>query len=260
VTLFEAIVLGIVQGVTEFLPISSDGHLALAQHLLGTVQPLWVDVAVHVATLAAIIVAFRAPIVALAAGALAGRRDAWRDVALYAAASVPAAAFGLLFKERLETLKQSLWIVGGLFVLMGFVLWTARTRMGGERERPSLWEATAIGVAQAAAILPAISRSGSTITVALWRGIHPDRAAEFSFVLGVPAIAGAAALEFGDFVDGVRQVGALPVALAMAAAFASGLLAIALLRRMLRARAFHRFAPYLWVVGAATLLLAAARP
>ena len=91
-TLFEAIIIGVVQGVTEFLPISSDGHLALAQHLLGAVQPLWVDVAVHVATLAAILVAFRAPIVALAAGALRGDRQAWRDVGLFAIASVPAAA------------------------------------------------------------------------------------------------------------------------------------------------------------------------
>lgn len=258
-TLFEAIVLGVVQGVTEFLPISSDGHLALAQHLLGAVQPLWVDVAVHVATLAAIIVAFRTPITDLAAGVLAGRREAWHDLGLYAVASVPAAAFGIAFKEQLETLKNSLWIVGGLFVLMGLVLWTVRTRMQGTRERPTVWEAVAIGVAQAAAILPSVSRSGSTITVALWRGISPDRAAEFSFVLGVPAIAGAAALEFGAFLEGVQHVGVLPVALAMGAAFVSGLFAIALLRRMLRARAFHRFAPYLWIVGAGTLVLAAVR-
>lgn len=258
-TVVEAIVLGIVQGVTEFLPVSSDGHLALAQHLLGAVQPLWVDVAVHVATLAAIVVAFRGPIAALLRGLLAGAIESRRDLARYAVASVPAAAAGLLFKEQFETFKQSLWIVGGLFVVMGGVLWSARSRMDGTRERPGYGEAVAIGVAQAAAILPSISRSGSTITVALWRGLSPDRAAEFSFVLGVPAIAGAAALEFGAFADGVREVGVVPVAVAMLAAFVSGLGAITLLRRMLRARAFHRFAPYLWAVGAGTLILAAVR-
>jgi undecaprenyl-diphosphatase len=259
VTLLEAAILGLVQGITEFLPISSDGHLALAQHLLGTVQPLWVDVSVHVATLVAIVVAFRTPIWALARGVLAGQRQALADLGLYAIASVPAAAIGILFKDQLEQVKQSLWFVGAAFVVMGVVLWTAKGRMAGTRERPNAWEAFAIGWGQAAAILPAISRSGSTITIALWRGIYPDRAADFSFVLGIPAIAGAAALEFPEFVEGVSGVGAMPVAVAMLAAFLSGLAAIALLRRLLRARAFHRFAPYLWAVGLLTLALAASR-
>jgi undecaprenyl-diphosphatase len=259
VTFLEALILGLVQGLTEFLPISSDGHLALAQHLLGTVQPLWVDVSVHVATLAAIIVAFRVPIQALVRGVLTGQRRALQDLGLYAVASAPAAVIGMVFKEQLEQVKHSLWAVGGLFVVMGLVLWTAKGRMAGTRERPNAWEAFAIGCGQAAAILPSISRSGSTITIALWRGIGPDRAADFSFVLGIPAIAGAAALEFPAFLRGVAGVGAVPVAVAMAAAFLSGLAAIMLLRRMLRARVFHRFAPYLWVVGLLTLALAAAR-
>jgi len=259
VTTVQALILGIVQGLTEFLPISSDGHLALAQHLLGAVQPLWVDVAVHVATLAAIVVAFRAPIVELARGVLTGRREAWQDLGLYALASVPAAVIGIVFKTQLEQMKNYLWFVGAAFVVMGFILWTARGRMSGTRQRPNVWEAFAIGLGQAAAILPAISRSGCTITIALRRDIAPDRAAEFSFVLGIPAIAGAAALEFREFLAGIAGVGVAPVALAMGAAFVTGLAAIALLRRLLRARAFHRFAPYLWVVGAFTLVLAAVR-
>jgi undecaprenyl-diphosphatase len=258
-TMVEALILGVVQGITEFLPVSSDGHLALAQHLLGTIQPLWVDVAVHFATLAAILVAFRAPIVELAAGALRAERRAWLDVGLYAAASVPAAAVGLLLKDHIEAVKSSLFFVGGAFLVMGTFLWTARGRMHGTRERPGLWEAVAIGVAQAAAILPAISRSGSTITVALWRGISPEQAANFSFVLGVPAIAGASLLELRPFLDGVRVVGWAPVLVAMTAAFLTGLAAITLLRMMLRARRFHAFAPYLWAVGIVTLALAAAR-
>lgn len=258
-TKFEAIILGVVQGLTEFLPISSDGHLALAQHLLGAVQPLWVDVAVHVATLAAILVAFRAPIVDLLRGVAKGDREAWRLVGLFAIASVPAAVFGLLLKDHVESLKQSLWFIGVAFIVMGLFLWTAKTRMNGRRERPTVLEALLIGLGQAAAILPAISRSGSTITIALWRGIHPERAAAFSFLLGIPAIGGAALLEWNAFVLGVRGVGAIPVALAMLAAFLTGLLAIALLRLLLRSRAFHAFAPYLWLVGAATLIVAAIR-
>jgi undecaprenyl-diphosphatase len=131
--------------------------------------------------------------------------------------------------------------------------------MGGIRERPNVWEALLIGVGQAAAIAPAISRSGCTITAALWRGMDPLRAAEFSFVLGVPAIAGAALLELGELRRGVLEIGAAPLATAFASAFVSGLFAIGLLRRLLRARVFHRFAPYLWVLGATTLIVALTR-
>lgn len=255
-TNLEALILGVVQGLTEFLPVSSDGHLALAQHLLGAVQPLWVDVAVHVATLAAILVAFRAPIVELLGGMARGEREAWRLAGLFVVASIPAALFGLLFKDQVEALKRSLWFIGAAFIVMGLFLWTAKTRMHGTRERPTLLEALLIGVGQAAAILPAISRSGSTITIALWQGLHPERAAAFSFLLGIPAIGGAALLEFGEFLDGIHGVGAVPIALAMGSAFVTGLLAIALLRLLLRSRAFHAFAPYLWLVGVFTLVLA----
>jgi undecaprenyl-diphosphatase len=261
VRLHEALILGLVQGITEFLPVSSDGHLALAEHLLGlrqrgAVSGIFVDVAVHVATLAAIIIAFREPIARLMAGVMRGEKDALGDLGLYAVASVPAAVTGLLVRDRVGALYESLPFVGAAFVFMGFVLWSARGRMGGERARPTALEALAIGIGQAAAIAPAISRSGCTITVALWRGMDPIRAAEFSFVLGVPAIAGAALLELRDLRGGVAEVGAASLATAFAAAFLSGLLAIALLRRLLRARAFHRFAPYLWALGALTLLLA----
>lgn len=260
----DALILGVVQGLTEFLPISSDGHLALAENLLGlrasgALSGIFLDVAVHVATLAAIVIAFREPIIRLAAGALRGERRALADVGLYAVASVPAAVVGLLARHEIENLYRSLMFVGVAFIVMGFILWSARGRMDGTRERPNVWEAFAIGVGQAAAIAPAISRSGCTITTALWRGIDPVRAAEFSFVLGVPAIAGAALLEVKDLPRGLAEIGAAPLAIAFTSAFVSGLFAISLLRRLLRARAFHRFAPYLWALGATALVIAAVR-
>lgn len=262
--LLDALILGLVQGVTEFLPVSSDGHLALAEHLLGLRAPgglsgIFIDVAVHVATLAAIIVAFREPIVRLARGLLAREARAWRDLGLYAVASVPAAVVGLSVKDSIEVLYRSMPFVGAAFLVMGGILWSVRGRMTGTRERPNVWEALLIGVGQAAAIAPAISRSGCTIAAGLWRGMDPVRAAEFSFVLGVPAIAGAALLEAPEAAKGFAQIGGPALGVAFATAFATGLLAIALLRRMLRARAFHVFAPYLWVLGAATLVLTALR-
>ena len=263
-SLVDAFILGLVQGITEFLPISSDGHLALAENLLGLrtaggLSGIFLDVAVHVATLAAIVVAFRGPLLRLATGLLARERRAWQDLGLYAVASVPAGIVGVTVKDSIEALYASLPFIGVAFLVMGGILWSVRGRMSGTRERPTLWEALLIGVGQAAAIAPAISRSGCTIAAGLWRGMDPVRAAEFSFVLGVPAIAGAALLEIPDAARGYAQVGGPALAVAFATAFVTGLGAIALLRRLLRARVFHRFAPYLWALGTATLVLWAVR-
>ena len=263
-SLFDAFILGLIQGLTEFLPVSSSGHLALAENLLGLrasgeLTGVFLDVAVHLATLAAIVIAFRAPLIELAGGLLRREGRAWRDLGLYAIASVPAAVVGLAFRHQIEGLYTNLLFVGVAFVVMGGVLWSTRTRMAGTRDRPSPAGAVWIGVSQAIAIAPAISRSGSTITAALWGGMEPVQAANFAFVLGVPAIAGAALLESKAIAAGIHQVGLAPVAVAFVTAFASGLFAIGLLRRFLRARAFHRFAPYLWVLGFVTLVLWAVR-
>lgn len=260
----DAFILGLVQGVTEFLPISSDGHLALAENLLGLrgtggLSGIFLDVSVHVATLAAIVIAFRAPILALARGLLARERRAWADLGLYAVASLPAAVVGLAVKDTIDVLYRSLPFIGVAFVVMGGILWCARGRMTGSGERPDLVGAVLIGLGQAAAIAPAISRSGCTITLGILRGMDPVRAAEFSFILGVPAIAGAALLEAPEAARGFAQVGLPAFLIAFVTAFVTGLVAISLLRRLLRARAFHRFAPYLWTLGAATLVVWALR-
>ena len=213
----------------------------------------------HLATLAAIVVAFRAPLLELIAGVARREGRAWRDVGLYAIASVPAALVGLAFRHQIEALYTNLLFVGAAFVVMGGVLWSTRTRMTGTRDRPTPGSAAWIGISQAIAIAPAISRSGSTITAALWGGMDPVKAANFSFILGVPAIAGAALLEAPEIVRGIHHVGLAPVGVACATAFVSGLFAIGLLRRFLRARAFHKFAPYLWVLGTVTLVIWAVR-
>lgn len=263
-TFWQAMVLGIVQGLTEFLPVSSSGHLALAENLFGlrasgVLTGVLLDVSVHVATLAAILVAFREPIARLAAGAARGERRAWQDVGRFALASVPAAIVGLLAKDEIESLFSSLPFLGAAFLATGTVLWATRTRMTGALDRPSVGGALVVGLAQAVAIAPGISRSGATISAGLFCGLEPVRAAEFSFVLGVPAIAGAAVLEARHAGPELARIGITPLLVACAAAFATGLVAIAILRRFLRARAFHHFAPYLWMIGAASLIVAAVR-
>jgi undecaprenyl-diphosphatase len=264
VSLLDAFILGLVQGVTEFLPVSSSGHLALAENLLGLRQAggltgIFLDVTVHLATLAAILVAFREPIARLVRGLLARDPRAWKDLGLYAVASLPAAVVGIAVKDSIDVLYRSLPFLGVAFALMGALLWYTRGRMTGTGERPGLLGAIAIGLGQAAAIAPAVSRSGTTIAVGILGGMDPVRAAEFSFLLGVPAIAGAGLLEARDAAQGFAQVGGPAFAVALLTAFLSGLAAIALLRRLLRARSFHRFAPYLWLLGTATLVVWALR-
>lgn len=258
-SLFDAFILGLVQGLTEFLPVSSDGHLALAENILGLrasgeLSGIFLDVAVHVATLFAIVIAFRAPMIALLRGVLAGNRRAWNDVGLYVIASVPAAIIGLTMKDSIDVLYNSMLFVGVAFIVMGGILWSTRGRMLGTKERPTLLGAIFIGLGQAAAIAPAISRSGCTITMGVLNGMDPVRAAEFSFVLGAPAIFGAALLEAPKAAKGFAQVGAPAFAVAFVTAFVVGLFAITLLRRMLRAKAFYKFAPYLWLLGSATVV------
>jgi undecaprenyl-diphosphatase len=253
-TWWEGIILGIVQGLTEFLPVSSSGHLVVAQEVLGIRMPgVFVEVAVHVATLVAVVVVYRARLAQLVAGVVRRDRDAWRYAGLLVLASVPAAVVGLLFQDWFERTFDSLRIVGIDFLITGTALWSTRLIRPSDRGEPEPGGAVAIGLAQAVAILPGISRSGSTVAAGMWLGLDPVRAAEFSFLLALPAIAGAALLQIPDLAGGAASVGAVPLGLAFVAALVSGVFAIRLLLRLLAGRAFHRFAPYCWVLGGLTL-------
>jgi undecaprenyl-diphosphatase len=253
-TWWEGIVLGLVQGITEFLPVSSSGHLVVAETVLGIHTPgVLVEVAVHVATLVAVAVVYWRRLAQLLVGMM--RRDgaAWRYVGLLALASVPAAVVGLGFQDWFERSFDSLVIVGFDFLVTGTVLWSTSLVRPADRGEPTAGGAVAVGLAQAVAILPGISRSGSTVAVGIWAGVEPVHAAEFSFLMAMPAIAGAAVLQVPDAAAGVASVGAFPLGLSFIAALASGVFAIRLLVRLLARRAFHRFAPYCWVLGGATL-------
>lgn len=251
---WEGLVLGIVQGLTEFLPVSSSGHLVVAEAALGLHTPgVFVEVAVHVATLAAVAVVYWRRIAGLLAGAARGDGAAWGYLGLLVLASVPAAVVGVLFQDWFEATFDSMLVVGVDFLVTGTFLWSTRAAGAMTRPAPSARGALAIGLAQAAAILPGISRSGATVTAGMWSGVDPVRAAEFSFLMAMPAIAGAAVLQLPALARGTAAVGSGPLAVAFAAALLSGILAIRLLVRLLARRAFHRFAPYCWTIGAVTL-------
>ncbi len=247
----RATVLGVLQGAGEFLPISSSGHLIVVPFLLGWPDSgLAFDVALHLGTLAAVAFAFWRDWLRLLKGGLrglaSGRPLADPDARLLfylALATVPGAVAGLLLDDWAETVFRSPALVSVMMALMGAVLWLADRRAGSvsEGEVVSLRDALLIGFAQALAIVPGTSRSGATISMALFLGHKREAAARFSFLLALPITAGAALVK----VPALARSGAemTPVLVGMLAAAVSGLVAIRFLLRYVRTRSY---APFVW--------------
>lgn len=250
---FDAIVLGLVQGLTEFLPVSSSGHLVMAQALLGVPAPgIFLEVALHVATLLSVVVVYRARLVELIRGAFRRDRDALRYVGLLILATVPVGVIGLLLRDQIEAAFDTPAITGFMLLVTGVILWS--TGVGSRdrpHERPTTRHALAMGLAQCFALLPGISRSGSTIATGLWTGLRGERAAEFSFLMSLPAVGGAALLQAVEVGGGIAVDG--PLIAAFFAALVSGVAAIKSLVWLVRREGFHKFAWYVWAVGLAFL-------
>ncbi len=259
----EAIILGVVQGITEFLPISSTGHLILVPWFLGWEgQGLPFDVALHTGTLLAVLWYFRKDWIAFVqAGTrlLQGHRndpDA-RMVGLIAAATVPGALAGLLAEEMVETYLRSPLVIGCALIVLALVLVAAERT--GRREKHldgvSWRDALVVGSAQALAIIPGVSRSGVTITAALFRGMHRDSAAHFSFFLSAPIIAGAGAKKIFDlFSEGVTGNQMTMLGIGILTSAIVGYLAIAFLIRYLATHTTYAFIYYRIALGIVVLL------
>lgn len=255
---WQALLLGLVQGLTEFLPVSSDGHLVLAEHLAGVHTPgVFVEVALHVATLGSILVLYGRRFFALAGGVLARRPADLQYAGLLILAMIPAGIVGLFLEDLVARAFDSLWAAGIGFLVTGIALWSTRRLVAGTRDRPTVPAALGIGVAQALAILPGISRSGMTVSSGIWAGLSAVKAADFSFIMAIPLIAGAGLLEARKISGGIGAVGLGPLLLACVVAFASGVWAIRLLVALLARGRFASFAPYCFAIGGFTLVLAA---
>jgi undecaprenyl-diphosphatase len=252
-----AALLGLVQGVSEFLPISSDGHLVIFEKLLGVSEEqggLSFVIAVHVGSLLALLVFFRARVLELTRGLFTRDASALAYVGKLAVGTLPAVVVGLTLKDRVEEAFQTPWMAGaGLLVTGSFLITTRWTKPRARAAAPSFGHSLAIGCAQALAILPGVSRSGSTIALALALGIAPLAAAEFSFLLGIIAIVGAAVLDLPKLLGAGATTGASPMLIGAALAALSGLGALALFVRLLKGQRFHAFAYYCWAAGGAFL-------
>lgn len=253
--LMHLILLAVVQGLTEFLPVSSSGHLVLVEHWLGAFTgDVFLNVVLHGGTLLAVLVVYARDIRRL----LTFDALAVQYIVALVVGTLPAVAVGLLFQDAIEGLFSNPRAAAVALIVTGLFLFSTRTRSGGERGRaigsewhpvsPPLGKALLIGCAQALAIMPGISRSGATIAASLWLGVGRAEAARFSFLLAVPAIAGALVLQV---FDGIPATEATPVGLALGAlaAFVVGLLAIRLTALMVVQRHFWKFSFYCLPLG-----------
>lgn len=249
-TLFQALILGIVQGVTEFLPVSSSGHLILVPALFGwPQQPVAFDAITNWATLAALVVALWPDIKSLALSLVRPKETKERQVVWrIAVATIPALAFGFVFKDAIETTLRSPWVVISMLALWGVLLVIAdrlvKKSAAGDITKVSWRQAIVIGCFQALALIPGTSRSGVTITTGLFAGLDRETAARFSFLLGMPAIAAGSAFASLDFVTGKAVFDLLPAVVAFLAAFISGIFAIRFLLKLMKASSYRWFGVY----------------
>ncbi len=271
---FTSVLLGVVQGLTEFLPISSSGHLALCQGFLDlepdSAPMLLFDVLAHVGTLIAVGVVFARSaraflwrLIRETGSAWEGRRVAWPIALLALLASVITGVIGFTFQDRFETAFGNRFAIGVALIVTGVLLAfsakTSRGRRGWKEFR--WWQAILVGLAQAAAITPGLSRSGATICVASYCGLRRRWAAEFSFLIAVPAIVAATLMKLRD---SFQQTSVElcptpwgPILIGSLVSLVVGIIALKLLLGVVRRGKLHYFALYCWIVGALTLLTAA---
>lgn len=253
-------ILGLVQGLTEFLPVSSSGHLVVVPALLGWDEPsVSFDLLLHVATLIAVVVYFRRDLWAIAAGMFDRGTDpagARRLLGLLLVGTIPAAVVGLALDDPIEELfDEPLWVTGFWAVTAALLLAGERLHRSARPRQLTVGLALAIGTAQAAALAPGISRSGATIVVGLALGLSRTDAARFAFLLAVPAIAGGGLTLVPDVLDGTFDITG-SVLLGCTVAAVSGYAAVAGLLRLVQTRTLAPFAGYLCVAapGAALAL------
>jgi undecaprenyl-diphosphatase len=272
-TYFQALVLGVLQGLTEFLPVSSSAHLALSQQWMG-LDPsrsslLFFDLLTHIGTLASVGVVFAVPIRRYLQRLVRECRTTWPSDRRYALriaglgilATLITGAIGLSFQSTFEAaFARPRWIGLGLLVTGALLFASGRLPRGRRRWKEfRWWQAAAVGLAQAVAIFPGISRSGSTISVATYCGLRRQWSAQFSFLLAFPAILGAALKKGLDVrelpADQAGMIAWGPIAAGSLIAFVVGVIALILLLNMVRRAKLHYFSWYCWVLGGTTLIV-----
>ncbi len=269
--ILSAIILGAVQGLSEFLPISSSGHLALIPHLLGVETGLAFDTVLHIGTLIAIFTFFWKDIINLIKGFILSiidltegfdkfkeglntipeKRFAW----LIIIGTIPTGLIGIVFKDAVETIFRGTIFVGFFLIVTGLILYYSERHSSGNitAKNMSFKKAVIVGICQGLAVLPGISRSGSTIASGLCLGLEREYAARYSFLLSVPAVIAAGVLQIKDITNIDASITVLAAGFLSSVIF--GYLAIKLLMKMIKGWSLDIFAYYCWILGILTLVL-----
>ncbi|MGB1582599.1 MAG: undecaprenyl-diphosphate phosphatase [Solirubrobacterales bacterium] len=267
-SIFEAIILGIVQGLTEFLPISSSGHLRIVPAVMGWEDPgAGFTAVIQIGTMAAVLLYFKDDIWKITTAVLRGlarraREDDADDIRMggyIALGTVPIVILGLAFSDQIENDARNLYLIGGMLIAMGLFLGLVDALAKHVRTIESVGkkDALIIGLAQSMALIPGVSRSGATITFGLLRGFTRRDAARFSFLLSIPAVVLSGVYQLGDAFNGSAGAGPAAVIVATIASFVVGYASIAFLLKWLGDHTMGIFVAYRLVVGVAVVTLAA---
>lgn len=271
--IIQAIIIGIVQGLTEFLPVSSSAHLVFVPHLLGTESNLAFDTLLHIGTLVAVVVYFWKDLVNMIKSFFSSlmdlprgqfikglKEDQFKKLAWFVIiGTIPAGLAGVLFKDFFEGLFSNIVAVAVFLLITGFLLYFSEMVSLKAIKKTSLKEMSVkssllIGVAQACSIAPGISRSGATISTGLFLGLERELAARFSFLLSIPAILGAALVQAKD-ITSVLDLSTGAAIAGFIAAIITGYLAIKIVLKLISEKNLLIFAYYCWIVGIIALIL-----
>ena len=267
--ILQAIIIGLVQGLTEFLPVSSSAHLIFTQQALGLSDVgLAFDVLLHVGTLVAVVAYFFSDIISMIKGFFLSlidlkdgkfmeevRRDPYKKLAwLTIIATIPVGIVGVLFNDLVESLFTGITVPAFFLLITGCLLYVSqRMNSGGiDLSNITLKEALIMGCGQALAVMPGLSRSGTTIAAGLFSGLDKEFAAKFSFILSIPAILGAGVFQLKDLSGGNVEIEACIAGFIVAVI--SGYLAISVLLKIVREKSLDIFAYYCWIVGIIVLI------
>lgn len=253
--IIKAMILGLIQGLTEFLPVSSSGHLVLFQNIFGMEEATQAfSILLHTATLIAVFIYYWKDIWALM------RHPFQRTTALLIAGTIPTVIIALLFNDTFDSIFGGGKFIGFNFIFTGLILLYADSRKGGRKKirNMSIFDALVVGLMQGIAILPAVSRSGMTISTCLSRGMDRENAARFSFLLSIPAILGAMVLTIKDMLSGdvalVETFGVVPMIAGFVTAAVSGYLAIRFMVEVIKKGKLKWFSVYVFILGAVLIL------
>jgi len=271
--IIQAIILGIVQGLTEFLPVSSSAHLVFVPEILKVQSSLVFDTILHVGSLVAVVIYFWKDIIHMLTSFFSSlmdiprrqfregiKEDKFKKLAWFVIiGTIPAGLVGVLFKDTFEALFNDVFIVGFFLIITGFLLWGSEMMSRRVDNKTSLKEMSVknsilIGIAQAFAIAPGISRSGATISAGLFLGIERELAARYSFLLSIPAILGAALVQVKD-ISSIDVSTAVIIAGFIAAAV-TGYIAIKIVLKLIQEKNLLIFAYYCWIIGPIAMILA----